>query len=224
MSSGARLLQRHVLTPDHSHSDVLGVVWHIQELPAVSEPDAARWFRSKHQTRSLPVRYGGGYSSGNSCNFTNRLKAAESCAECVLLYRLCEIKFLLRLKHTKNTCPAIAFETSAAETLLYLPPTDIGDVSRWPSEGTPAVSDRVQAKWSQTQVPRSSSLSTEHHQRGGGQGAVQGSAPAHAKGRAIISHVFPDVRNRLRNADGQRQDETRWVKEKGLALVEQEIL
>lgn len=107
----------------------------------------------------------------------------------------------------------LAVETPATETPIYLPPTDIGDVSRWPSESTPAVSDRVQAKWSQTQVPRSSPLSTEHHQRGGRQGAVQGSAPAHAERRAVISHVFPDVRNRLRNADGQRQDETRWAKE-----------
>ncbi|KAA8583206.1 hypothetical protein FQN60_015752 [Etheostoma spectabile] len=60
---GAWLLQRNVLTPHHDLYDFLCGVWHIQELPAVSEPGARSSLWSQHQTRSLSVWLGGRYSS-----------------------------------------------------------------------------------------------------------------------------------------------------------------
>lgn len=74
-----RLLQRHVLTHYHNLHDFLGGVWHIQELPAMSEPGARGWMWSKYQTRGLPVRIGSGCGSGTGCSITNALKTAELC-------------------------------------------------------------------------------------------------------------------------------------------------
>lgn len=47
---GTWLLQGHVLTHYHNLYDFLSGVWHIQELPAMPEPGAGNWLRSKHQT------------------------------------------------------------------------------------------------------------------------------------------------------------------------------
>lgn len=66
VSSGAWLLQRHVLPRHHHLFDVLSGVWHVQELPAVSESGQRSWFWSEHQTRNLPVWLGGRYSSGDT--------------------------------------------------------------------------------------------------------------------------------------------------------------
>lgn len=79
MLSGKGLLQRHVLTHYHNLHDFLSGVWHIQELLALSEPGTRSRLWSKHQTRSLPVWFGGGHSSGIGFSFTNALKTVESC-------------------------------------------------------------------------------------------------------------------------------------------------
>lgn len=175
ISSGAWLLQRHVLTHCHSLYDILGGVWHIPELLAVSEPGTRSLLWSKHQTGSLPVWNGQRCSSGNG-DFNNVLQ-------------------LYRLFTSMLTCN-IFF----AEALVICRPTGISDVSRWHRESTSAVSDRVQASINQdahAKVPRSSSLPANHRQAGGTHGALQRSSSYHVKRWAIICHLLFDICNYL---------------------------
>lgn len=106
LSSGVWLLQRHVLTHHHNLYDVLCGVWHIQELPAVSEAGPGSWRGSKHQTRGLPVWNGRRCRSGSRFSGPNLASqhAVDAFNFCLALLSSIRYRWCLRATSWKYVC------------------------------------------------------------------------------------------------------------------------